>query len=67
MVLGAGLGIAMATPMAEFADSVGAEASTGPLILGSVLVAGLALVSAALLATRPLQRQVLAVHERRND
>ncbi|AQP49030.1 hypothetical protein BW730_17535 [Tessaracoccus aquimaris] len=67
MVLGSGLGIAMATPMAEFAGSVGARASTGTLILGSVLIAGLALVTAALLATRPLQRQVLAVHERPND
>lgn len=67
MALGAGLGIAMVTPMTELAGSVGAEALTGPRLLGSVLAAGLALVVAALPATRPLQRQVLAVHERRTD
>lgn len=67
ILLGSGLGLAMAAPMATLASSVGKEATLGPAVLATVLAAGLALVIAALLATRPLQRQVLEVQQRRND
>lgn len=67
LVLGGGLGTAMARPMAAVASSFGQNATTGPAVLSSVMLAGLVLVVAALLATLPLQKQVLRVQERARD
>ncbi|HMR14283.1 MAG TPA: hypothetical protein PKE42_11155, partial [Arachnia sp.] len=67
LAMGTLAGVALALPMAQAAASVGAEATSGPLVLGAVLTAGVALTIGALAATQPLQRQVLAVLERRND
>lgn len=67
MALGTVMGTGMAIPMSRVAARLGQEATTGPVILGTVLGAGLLLVMGALLATRPLQAQVLGTLERHND
>lgn len=67
LVLGAGLGSTLAMPMAKVANSLGQSATTGPAVLGSVMVAGIILVMGALVATHPLQLQVLRVQERARD
>ena len=67
LAMGTLAGASLALPMAQAAETVGAEASSGPLVLSAVLAAGVALTIGALAATQPLQRQVLAVLERRND
>ena len=66
MALGVGLGAGMAGPVARLAATAG-ESTLGPLLLGTVLALGLALVCGALLASRPLQTQVLGTLERRAD
>lgn len=66
--LGTAAGIALASPMRAMADAKGATGDTsGIVILGVVLAAGLVLTALALAASWPLQRQVLAVQERRGD
>lgn len=67
IVLGVGLGLAMASPMIALAAEFGMDPTTGPLIIGAVLLAGLALAVVALLACGPLQRQVIAGTRRKND
>lgn len=68
LALGTGLGMMIALPMAGAAQDHGYEFSgTGPMVIGSVMLLGLALTAIALLATNPLQSQVLADQRRRAD
>ncbi|ACV05778.1 ABC transporter permease [Kytococcus sedentarius] len=70
LALGLGwlLGMGLALPMASDATNFGYErSSTGPVLMGGILVAGLAFTVLALTATSPLQRQVLRDQRRRAD
>ena len=67
VVLGAGLGAAMAYPMYRYATSVGVVSDGGPIVMAIVLIAGIVLAMVALWACRPLQRRVLATQHRAND
>lgn len=68
VLLGYGLGVALAWPMVQFASKFGFEAPlAGPLVMGGVIVAGLALAAGAVAACLPLQRQVLGEQRRAND
>ena len=62
------LGYWMAQPMARIAAKFGQEAPVaGSVVVVVVLVAGFVLAALALLATHPLQKQVLGTQRRRND
>lgn len=66
--LGVAAGLALASPLRALAASMGqAGDNTGVILLLAVLAAGLGLAAAALTASRPLQRQVLAVQDRPRD
>ncbi|WP_297742963.1 FtsX-like permease family protein [uncultured Tessaracoccus sp.] len=67
VVLGAGLGMAMALPMYNFAMKMGVNNDSGLLMIGTVLIVGLLLAAASLLASHPLYHRLLATSERRND
>lgn len=68
LALGTTLGVTLAAPMAANAASAGYESQgTGPVVMMVVLGAGLAFSALALMATAPLQRQVLAEQRRRAD
>ena len=62
------VGFGMAQPMANLAEKHGYHTPvTGVVVVITVIVTGFVLAALALLATRPLQRQVLATQRRRND
>ena len=62
------IGFGMAQPMANLAEKHGYHTPvTGVVVVITVIVTGFVLAALALLATRPLQRQVLATQRRRND
>lgn len=67
VLMGAGLGVAMAWPMYRLVTDFGLDPTVGPLIMAGVLVSGLALAVLALAACGPLQRKVLAGTRRKND
>lgn len=66
-VMGTLLGMGMAFPMVQLAADFGLEPTTGVLLVGAVLIAGLLLALAALIACGPLQKQVLTGTRRKND
>ncbi|GAB49948.1 FtsX-like permease family protein [Mobilicoccus pelagius] len=67
-VLGAGLGLLFAAPMARQIRESGLDAHDSGLVpMLAVLLGGLLVAATALAATHPLQRRILAVDERRND
>ena len=62
------LGFGMAQPLVNIAEKHGYQPpETGVVVVITVIVTGFVLAALALLATRPLQRQVLATQRRRND
>ena len=66
--LGAGLGALLAAPMARQIRESGLDThGSGLAPMLAVLAGGLLVAAAALTATHPLQRRILAVEERRND
>lgn len=67
VVLSTGLGVVLSWPLYQFSKKMGVENNNGLMLVGAVLVAGLVLAAASLLASHPLYKNLLAKSERRND
>lgn len=64
---GGALGMLMASPMLQLMEKFGMDPTMGIKVMVGVLVTGLMLAAASLLASHPLYFNLLRRHERRND
>lgn len=67
IVGGGALGMLMASPMVQLMVKLGMDPTVGIKMIVSVLVTGLVLAAASLIASHPLYYSLLGRHERRND
>lgn len=67
IVGGGALGMLMASPMLPMMEKFGMDPTMGIKVMVGVLITGLMLAAASLLASHPLYFNLLRRHERRND